>query len=92
MIKGTRKQMIVLKTGESRYFDFVYFILREPTKKEGAHADILKEANRILTEADRARLPTKPPKKIRLFFLGFLCGTLSASLLVLLLLSCGLFF
>lgn len=53
MIKGTQKQMIVVKTGESRYYDEAYFVLRRdidisPRNRE----DFLREANRILAEKE----------------------------------------
>ena len=51
MIKGARKQMIVVRTGNSRYFDEAYFVLREDMQKDTRKSkDILGEANRILTD------------------------------------------
>ena len=52
MIKGARKQMIVIRTGNSPYFDEAYFVLRKdiqeyPVQKK----DIISEANRILEES-----------------------------------------
>ena len=52
MIKGAQKQMIVVRTGNSPYFDEAYFVLRRdirPEKQE--RPDILSEANRILHES-----------------------------------------
>lgn len=52
MIKGAQKQMIVVRTGNSPYFDEAYFVLRRdihPEKQE--KTDILSEANRILHES-----------------------------------------
>lgn len=52
MIKGAQKQMIVVRTGNSPYFDEAYFVLRRdihPGKQE--KTDILSEANRILHES-----------------------------------------
>ena len=77
MIKGARKQMIVVRTGNSRYFDEAYFVLREdPQKKKCKSADILSEANRILDEM-APNLPSASQKGNRqwLFFgIGGLCG------------------
>ena len=51
MIKGARKEMIVVRTGNSRYFDEAYFVLREDVQKDKKKSkDILEEANRILAE------------------------------------------
>ena len=51
MIRGARKEMIVVRTGNSRYFDEAYFVLREDAQKERRKStDILSEANRILSE------------------------------------------
>ncbi len=50
MIKGAKKQMIVLRTGNSRYFDEAYFVLRREWEVDREGGDILSEANRILSE------------------------------------------
>ena len=50
--EGAQKQMIVVRTGNSPYFDEAYFVLRRdirPEKQE--RPDILSEANRILHES-----------------------------------------
>ena len=48
MIKGAQKQMIVLRTGSSRYFDEAYFVLRREVRAHrGIKNDILREAHRI---------------------------------------------
>lgn len=52
MIKGAQKQMIVVRTGSSPYFDEAYFVLRRdihPGQQE--KTDILSEADRILRES-----------------------------------------
>ena len=88
MIKGARKQMIVVRTGDSRYFDEAYFVLREDAEKEKRKSvDILGEANRILDEIS----PEPSTKEKRrggkwLFFLaGSLCGAVLSVVLTLLL-------
>ena len=88
MIKGAQKQMIVVRTGDSRYFDEAYFVLRREVKpKRSTRDEMLKEANRILEESGidlpkRKRLPRGP----LLFFAGTVCGILAAVLVCLLLL------
>ena len=79
MIKGTQKQMIVLRTGESRYFDEAYFVLRREVKPDPrVKNDILQEANRILEES--RVLPRERRKRMKRWWLGgaavFLAGGL----------------
>lgn len=50
MIKGAQKQMIVLRTGDSHYFDEAYFVLRHELTANRPVKDMLREANRILEE------------------------------------------
>ncbi len=53
MIKGAQKQMIVLRTGASRYFDEAYFVLKSGISPgRGERPDLLAEANRILAESE----------------------------------------
>lgn len=79
-IKGAQKQMIVVRTGNSRFFDEAYFVLRrEVGNDRKIRKDILQEANRILEEN---RLMPHAPKHRRgirmaswvLFLAGGLCG------------------
>ena len=52
MIKGSQKQLIVVRTGNSRYFDEAYFVLRRELQNERCdRSDILLEADRILRES-----------------------------------------
>ena len=89
MIKGAQKQMIVLRTADSRYFDEAYFVLRKelPVQK-GAKGEMLFEADRILRESTNdARIGHKKRKRGLLFFcIGFLLGLGAAALLCTLLL------
>ncbi len=88
MIKGSRKQMIVVRTGNSRYFDEAYFVLKNGVENQAPSGkDILREANRILEEI----MPTaSKPVRWRapawlLFAGGSLCGGLVSALFALLL-------
>ena len=79
MVKGAQKQMIVVKTADSRYFDEAYFVLRREVRRgHGARRDMLSEANRILEEcADGSA--ASPKKRVRtwlLFAVGMLCGAI----------------
>ena len=87
MIKGSRKQFIVVRTEGSRYFDEAYFVLRrEKATERGNHGDILREANRILEDSE----PERPQSRRRhwwiLFFsLGVISGAVAAVTVCLLL-------
>lgn len=85
MLRGTKKNMIVVRTRESRFFEEAYFVMRRDNGIAAMdEADMLWEANRILESA----LPTggKPPFSVlreegrrwpRRFFwfaMGFFCG------------------
>ena len=83
MIKGSQKQMIVVRTGGSRYFDEAYFVLRRGVRAgREEQSDLLTEANRILHESQTGR-PAKKPHRLRpylLFALGILLGAGAAVL------------
>ena len=88
MIKGAQKQMIVLRTGDSRYFDEAYFVLRREVKPHRSSRDeMIKEANRILSESGLDLRPRKRriPRGVWLFLAGILCGGAVAVLVCLLL-------
>ncbi len=88
MIKGAQKQLIVLRTANSPYFDEAYFVLRHSPKTQRQNrTDILSEANRILEENALSTPETKrPPRRGWLWFLGgFLCGGSGGALLLFLL-------
>ena len=87
MIKGSQKQMIVLRTGSSRYFDEAYFVLRREIKTTGRErGDILAEANRILAESGPSsrRCVPRIARRGLWFLLGAACGALLAVAAVLL--------
>ena len=88
MIKGARKEMIVVRTGGSRYFNEAYFVLREEAPRtKHKSADILSEANRILAEL-APDFPSASKKKRRhwIFFgTGCVCGAVLTVLVMLLL-------
>ncbi len=90
MIKGAQKQMIVVRTGDSRYFDEAYFVLRREIKNpKGKRNDMLLEANRILEETapdtNRGRFG-RLSRNILLFLAGILCGSAVAVLVFVLIL------
>ena len=88
MIKGARKEMIVVRTANSRYFDEAYFVLREDKQKQRPKStDILSEANRILAEMtpEISRPPKKRNRPWISFAIGGFCGALLSLIATLLL-------
>lgn len=85
MIKGAQKQMIVIRTGNSRYFDEAYFVLRREVQHDKTEKnDMISEANRILEEHNvhteqKRRRPL--PRGVLFFLLGILCGVAAAVLI-----------
>ena len=89
MMRGAQKQMIVVRTGDSRYFDEAYFVLRREVKaKRGTEREMLNEADRILRESELDPRPQrkKLPRGAIWFLLGILCGGLVAAILCLVIL------
>ncbi len=86
MIKGAQKQMIVVRTGNSRYFDEAYFVLkRQLETKAGEREDLLTEADRILRESEPKRRKSRGSCKMRtlgLLLIGALIGAGGALLTV----------
>ncbi len=79
MIKGCRKNLVVMKNIGSDYIDEAYFILKNDLPAGTAGGDIVKEANRIISEYQTGR------KKSRLSFsfLSFVLGAIAASVICL---------
>ena len=79
--------MIVVRTGDSRYFDEAYFVLRRGVRAgREEQGDMLTEANRILHESQTGR-PVRKQHRLKpclLFALGLLLGAGAAVLVCLL--------
>lgn len=86
MIKGSRRQMVVLRTEDSKYFDEAYFVLRREWKEpKNGRDEILTEANRILQEGTAPTPGTSRRMRRWLWFLaGILCGALLSTGILLL--------
>ena len=76
MIKGAQKQMIVVRTGNSPYFDEAYFVLRRDIRPERqATQDILSEADRILRESGGGvRRTASKRRRVLWLIAAFLAG------------------
>ena len=55
MVKGVRRQVVVVREPQSPYIEEAYFVLREETA-ETAPADLLAEAKRIITQGGKVDL------------------------------------
>ena len=78
MVRGTRRQMIVVRTAESRYFARAYFVLRRCADTYGDETDILREADALLSECNAT--DARKRERRRAFLWGALCGSLVAAL------------
>ena len=58
MLRGAQKQMIVIRTHDSRLFEEAYFVVRKPrTGRPACKEDMLWEANRIIERSLAAAAP-----------------------------------
>lgn len=80
MFRGTQKQMVVVRTAGSRFYEQAYFVLRDGQLPDGTpETTMMAEANRIL---DESQLMPQPRRRVRrgkgflLFFGGALAGAL----------------
>ena len=80
MLKGIQKNMVWIKTPESRYFESAYFVMRSAQSNLPSDGDMLIEANRIIKNSDpksdrKASKQKGRRAKIYAFFCGFLSGS-----------------
>jgi hypothetical protein len=73
MIKGCQREIIVMKTQESKLFESAYFVLRRQNKIP-EKCDMVAEANRLI--GGRASAPCTPKRSGRGRLLLFLTGVL----------------
>jgi len=77
MIKGAQKQMIVVRTAGSHYFEEAYFVLKSTLRPQrGKRNDLLAEADRIIRESENARSGKQPRRRFSpgWFLLGCAAG------------------
>lgn len=83
MIRGTQRQMIMVRTSKSRMFETAYFVLRTTANEDAGEGDMIAEANRIIAEA--CGTSGKRKRERRIFsghrILAFLAGSLSGGAL-----------
>ena len=96
MLRGAKKNMIVVRTRDSRMFEEAYFVMRRDAHTaEADELDILWEANRILESTvlpsqqdpsqSNARVPIGKLRKLLWFGFGLLSGGGTVGLLWILL-------
>lgn len=75
MVRGRQKQMVVIRTHASRFYEEAYFVLRDGQGFGDGHAasTMMAEANRIL---DESMLMPQPRRPFRFAWRTFLVGTL----------------
>ena len=77
MVKGTHKQMVVMRTNGNHYYEEVHFVLRDGRMPRGeSERTMMAEANRIL---DECMLMPQPHRRRRIsrwwtFAVGVLVG------------------
>jgi hypothetical protein len=86
MIKGTHKQMVVVRTSDSRYYEEAYFVLRRGgLTSPDSESTMVAEANRILDESQLMPQPHRRlPSRRAAFALGAFSGGAVCALIVLL--------
>ncbi|MBR6513269.1 MAG: hypothetical protein IKT46_00405 [Clostridia bacterium] len=81
--KGCEKRMIMIKNTGSELFEEAYFILSTKKSSDVTSDDMIKEANRIVSENDISLpAPKKPKSHITGYILGFLSGVGAAGLVL----------
>lgn len=72
MLKGTNRNVIVVHTDAKSRFEAVYFVLKK--NGESKRADIVKEANKIITESGALQKPGRRGLIIALIAIGAALG------------------
>ena len=75
MVRGTHKQMVVVRTKDSRYYEQAYFVLRDGHGPVGeSETTMMAEANRILDES--MLMPQPRRRRTRPWWVFFSMGAL----------------
>ncbi len=80
MIRGIKRQMIMVKTDKSSIFEAAYFLLRTDVSEPRASGnEMLSEANRIISENASQRNRRKDERRTRLRngLPFFVCGSIT---------------
>jgi len=91
MVRGCQRRVIFVKNTGSEMFDEALFFVGEDTTRERSDEDMIREADRIISEEicdydKREGIRSRPLKAILKYGISFIIGALSGSLLVALML------
>ena len=84
MVKGTQRQMVMVRTSESNVFELAYFVLRADSDRAADPRSMIDEANSIVRSVCADGAHSKKEKRhkkggrIALFVAGMLFGALCA--------------
>lgn len=81
LLKGCKKNLIVVKGLGSDYIEEAYLILKQDLPQGMVGGDIVKEANRLIHEYDTGQRKKRRPFSLPSFFIGAMLA--SAVLLLL---------
>ena len=82
-IKEYKKNIVILKGIASDYIDEALIILKGDPQKDMTGKDIVKEANRIITEYRTGKKRKRLPFSLPSFFLGIFTASVLAGILFL---------
>ncbi len=81
LIKGCKKNLLIIKSLGSDYIEEAYLILRPELPPSTGRNDIVKEANRIIHEYETGKKKKHKPFSLPSFFLG-MCTASAVGLLI----------
>ncbi len=84
LLKGCRKNLVVLKGVKSEYIEEVYLLLRSSLPEGTGRGDIVKAANLIIHEYETGQKRKRTPFSLPSFFMGMLlaCAVMAAGFLI----------
>ena len=82
MIKGTQRQVVMLRTAESESFEMAYFVVRPDVGVDNKSKSMIDEANEIVSSVCVASSLGKKEKRKQIFrkMLLFLAGAIFGAL------------
>ncbi len=67
MIKGTQRQMVMVRTSESENFEMAYFVVRSDVGADKSRKSMIDEANNIVSSVCHSSSGEKKEKRRRVF-------------------------
>ncbi len=86
MLKGIQKEMVMIRTTDSRFFETAYFVLRPASDRECDRNTLVAEANRIVNDVcgEKRAKSSEVKRRRRKNILLFLSGSTAGAVLVIL--------